>query len=89
MTNDILNTLYKNRAALTINDLVDRLDCEWRTVAKEVNRLYAEGLVYVDGDKRVGQYMHPRWRLTGAGEYAAAQARAQQRIEEAGDDDEA
>jgi len=90
MTNDILQALARH-APLTINELASRLDAEWRTVAKEANRLYAQGVVEIVGDKPLRAdddgLRVPQWRLTSAGELAAAEARAAQRMEEASDDE--
>lgn len=93
MTNAILQTLNRAWRPMTINELAKQLGTEWRTVAKEVNRLYHRGLIDIVGDRPVydddDTLRAPLWRLTSAGELMAAEARAAQRMEEASDDDEA
>lgn len=89
MNNQILLTLRASHRPLTIGELATRLDCEWRTAAKAVTRLHHQHYIFPDGDRRQGVEMIPTWSLTSAGKQLAAEIRAQERMEEASDDDEA
>lgn len=91
MTNDILLTLDRAWRAMTVTELSTQLGSKWRTVAKEINRLYHNGLIDITGDQPVypddDSLRTPLWQLTSAGRQLAAEIRAAERMEEASDED--
>ena len=86
MNNDILLTLDRAWRAMTVTELSTQLGSEWRTVAKEINRLYHNGLIDITGDQPVypddDSLRTPLWQLTSTGKQLAEEIRAAQRIEE-------